>query len=226
MIGVCIPAHNEEERIGACLASVRRAAVQVRGESVCIVVAADACSDATEAIVRSHGCDLLRVHARCVGAARAAGAQYLLARGARWLCCTDADSAVPPDWITRQLLCGGDVFCGTIGVADWRGQPAHVAAAFARLYQYRDGHRHVHGANLGICARAYRRSGGFAPVPAHEDVQLVQALAAQDARIAWVRDPRVLTSARSVARAPEGFARWLNECRARGAGAAMAARPG
>ncbi|WP_198969767.1 glycosyltransferase [Xylophilus sp. ASV27] len=213
MIGVCIPAHDEEEWIGACLASVRRAAAQVHAEPVCIVVVADDCSDATEAVARSHRCDLLKVQARCVGAARAAGAQHLLARGARWLCCTDADSVVPSDWITRQLLCGGDVFCGTIGVADWREQPAHVAAAFARHYQDRDGHRHIHGANLGVCAHAYRRSGGFPSVPAHEDVQLVRTLEARGARIAWMRDPRVLTSARSVARAPHGFAHWLRERR-------------
>ncbi len=210
MIGVCIPAHNEADYIAACLQAVRRAAARVRGESVAVVVVADACTDATEAIARAQGCTTLRTDGRCVGAARAAGARHLLEQGARWLCCTDADSRVPANWITAQLQCASDAVCGTIAVGDWCGHPPQVARAFRAHYQARDGHRHIHGANLGVSASAYRRVGGFTPAQAHEDVRLVQALLAQDARIAWVRDPRVLTSARRVARAPEGFAAWLN----------------
>ena len=175
-----------------------------------LVVVADACTDATEAIARAQGCATLRTDGRCVGAARAAGARYLLEHGARWLCCTDADSRVPPHWITAQLGCDSDAVCGTIAVGDWQGHPPQVARAFHAHYQARDGHRHIHGANLGVSAAAYRRAGGFAPAVAHEDVRLVQSLLAQDAHIAWVREPRVLTSARRVARAPEGFAAWLN----------------
>ncbi|MES2183904.1 MAG: glycosyltransferase [Pseudomonadota bacterium] len=210
MIGVCIPAHNEAADIAACLQSVRRAALRVRGETVTVLVVADACRDDTEMIARAHGCDTLRIEARCVGAARAAGADWLLARGARWLCNTDADSRVPARWITAQLACGSDAVCGTIGVGDWREHPPQVARAFRSHYQDRDGHRHIHGANLGFSAAAYRRAGGFASLVVHEDVRLVESLLADQATIAWVRDPRVMTSARRLARAPEGFAAWLN----------------
>jgi hypothetical protein len=34
----------------------------------------------------------------------------------------------------------------------------------------------VHGANLGVSARAYLAVGGFPPVSAHENVALVTAL--------------------------------------------------
>jgi len=108
MIGVCIPAHDEATDIGACLASVKEAARHVTNEPVRIVVVADACSDDTAAIARFAGCDVLSLDLRCVGAARAAGAEYLLGLGARWMCCTDADTRVPPQWITVQLACGSD----------------------------------------------------------------------------------------------------------------------
>ncbi|GKS75961.1 glycosyltransferase [Acidovorax sp. SUPP950] len=208
MIGVCIPAHDEAALIGACLDSVCAAAAQVQ-EPVRIVVVADACRDATAALARTWGCDVVEIGARCVGAARAVGMDHLVGLGARWLCCTDADSRVPPQWITAQLACASDAVCGTIGVEDWHEQPLHVAQAFASHYQDRNGHRHIHGANLGVSSAAYRRAGGFAPLVAHEDVRLVEALLAQQATVAWVRDPRVITSARCIARAPEGFAAWL-----------------
>ncbi|MCS4511693.1 glycosyltransferase [Xylophilus ampelinus] len=209
MIGVCVPAHDEALEIEACLASIQEAARHVLGEPVRIVVVADACNDDTAAIARAAGCDVLTLDVRCVGAARAAGADYLLALGVRWMCCTDADTRVPPHWITVQLACGSDAVCGTIGVDDWREYPAHVAEAFYSHYQDRDGHRHVHGANFGVSAASYRLAGGFMSLVAHEDVRLVEMLLSQQASIAWVRDPHVLTSARRLARAPAGFSHWL-----------------
>ncbi|GKT22375.1 hypothetical protein [Acidovorax sp. SUPP3334] len=124
---------------------------------------------------------------------------------------TCGSSAAPArsHWITAQLACASDAVCGTIGVEDWHEHPLHVAEAFASHYQDRNGHRHIHGANLGLSSAAYRRAGGFAALMAHEDVRLVKALIAQHATVAWVRDPRVITSARRIARAPEGFAAWL-----------------
>lgn len=49
MIGVCIPAHNEEDHIDRCLATVLHAArhVGLAGEPVRVVVVLDACTDAT-----------------------------------------------------------------------------------------------------------------------------------------------------------------------------------
>ena len=76
---------------------------------------------------------------------------------------------------------------------------------FARTYTDCDGHRHIHGANFGVCARAYLRAGGFAPLACSEDVALVAALQASGARIAWSAAPRVTTSARRDAKARGGF---------------------
>lgn len=212
MIAVIVPAHDEEAHLPACLSSIARARrdAALGGEPVAVVVVLDACRDGSRAIAAAHGVDTVELQARCVGTARALGAERALALGARWLAFTDADGRVPPDWLSGQLALGADAVCGTVEVDDWRGHTPAVIERFQALYRQRDGHRHVHGANLAVDAAVYRRSGGFLPLRAHEDVALVRRLEADGARIAWVCRPRVITSARRVGRAPNGFAACLD----------------
>ena len=80
---------------------------------------------------------------------------------------------------------------------------------FATTYFDVDGHRHIHGANLGVSADAYRKAGGFSALASSEDVALVRALEESGARIAWSAAPRVSTSARQQFRAPDGFGATL-----------------
>ncbi|MDM0109364.1 glycosyltransferase [Variovorax sp. J22R24] len=211
MIGVVVPAHNEQEVIVDCVRAVLHAAGSRRldGEPVELVVVADSCTDDTSALARQAGAATLAVNARNVGAARAAGADALLAKGARWLAFTDADTLVSPDWIAEQLDLKADVVCGTVGVDDWTPHGEHAELLrwhFSQTYFDVESHRHVHGANLGVSADAYLRAGGFRPLACSEDVELVKALEATGARIAWTSRPRVTTSARRVARASGGFA--------------------
>ena len=215
MIGVLIPVHNEQERLGACLRAVAEAARHpaLGGEPVAVVVALDACTDRSARIALAGGAQAVAVHGRNVGAARAAAAAQALALGARWLSCTDADSEVAPDWITAQLAEGAQAVCGTVEVADWQGDSAALRAAYQAGYTDAPGHGHIHGANLGVCAQAYVRAGGFAPLRTREDVALVHALQAGGARIAWSNRPRVRTSARRSYRAPEGFGAHLEQLR-------------
>lgn len=210
MIGVIVPAHDEEDHIGATLDALLLAASHpaLAGESVELLVVLDSCSDATESVARSRGIATLAVEARNVGLARAAGADRLLAHGARWLAFTDADTIVSPEWLVRQIELDADVVCGSIGVDDWSVHGTHAGAIcehFARTYHDIDGHRHIHGANLGVSAEAYLSVGGFSPLACSEDVALVEALQASGARIAWSAAPRVTTSARANARARGGF---------------------
>lgn len=219
MIGVAIPAHNEEACLAACLAALLRAArhPDLHGEAVTVCVVLDACTDGSQAIVLRHqqlfaasGCtlDVLAIDARQVGAARAAGARHLLALGARWLAFTDADTRVSPQWLAAQIGLKADVVCGSVAVDDWTphaARAAQVSAQFGSHYQDREGHRHIHGANLGVSAQAYLAAGGFACVACHEDVLLVEALEKMGARFAWSALPRVTTSARIDARARGGF---------------------
>lgn len=218
MIGIVVPVHNEEDCLGACLAALQAAATcpQLAGEAVSILVVLDACTDRSQRIVLHHAMnadarwrlDCIAVSQRNVGTARAAGARVLLARGARWLAFTDADTLVAPDWLSSQLAQKTEVVCGTVAVDDWSPHHQHASALqqhFINTYTDADGHHHIHGANLGICARAYLRAGGFAPLACSEDVALVAALQASGASIAWSAAPRVTTSARSNARARGGF---------------------
>lgn len=207
MIGVIVPAHNEEALLAGCLAALLEAAQhpELAGETVQLVVVLDDCSDASAAVAATFGVQTIALAARNVGAARAAGAALLLAAGARWLSFTDADSRVSHAWLVAQLSLGADVVCGSICVDDWSGHPAAVRDGFRRSYMDADGHRHVHGANLGVRAEAYRRAGGFPSLACSEDVALVERLMAIGARIAWSAAPRVVTSARRESRARGGF---------------------
>ncbi|MFM0036329.1 glycosyltransferase [Paraburkholderia strydomiana] len=207
MIGVIVPAHNEEALLAPCLAALIEASrhEDLAGEAVRIVVVLDACSDFSGAIARAYGIETLTVKARNVGIARASGADLLLADGARWLAFTDADSRVSPGWLVAQLALDADAVCGSIAVDDWSAHPHSVREYFRKTYVDADGHRHIHGANLGVSADAYRRAGGFPPLRCSEDVALVDRLIAIGAHIAWSAAPRVITSARAAARAHGGF---------------------
>ena len=214
MIGVVIPAHNEEHSIRACLASILEASGDpfLAQESVTVFVVLDCCTDDTQAIAEGMGAQTVQVSARSVGFARAAGAQAALDAGARWLAFTDGDSHVAPNWLSAQLhhhAQGADAVCGTIAVADWADYGEKMRVHFGATYVDRDGHRHIHGANLGVSAQAYQRAGGFAALDSQEDVALVASLEKLGATIAWSATPRVVTSARPEFRAPGGFGATL-----------------
>jgi glycosyltransferase involved in cell wall biosynthesis len=216
--GVVVPAHNEEELLPACLAALREAA-GVAGVPVRLLVVADACTDATAAVAAAGGAEVIRIRARNVGAARAAGMARLLRRmrdtgpAVTWLATTDADTVVPPGWLRRQLGYAGrgwDVVLGTVTVTDWTGHPPHAPALFAARYEFGDGpHPHVHGANLGIRASAYLAAGGFRSMRTAEDHALAAAATEAGGRVLQVSDLTVVTSARRQARAPRGFSHLL-----------------
>ena len=211
MIAVIVPAHNEEQHLGECLQSLTTAARSplLRGEAVTVFVALDSCSDASETIARRGGAITLALQARNVGAARALGARCAIDRGARWLAFTDADSTVAPDWLAVQLALGSEAVCGTVTVSDWGSYGERMRRHFAATYTDADGHRHIHGANLGVSTAAYLAAGGFRCLETSEDVALVEALQAQGTSVSWSAAPRVSTSARRVFRAPSGFGATL-----------------
>ncbi|WP_064118245.1 glycosyltransferase [Pseudomonas fluorescens] len=214
MIGILIPAHNEEDLLDECLTAALRASKHglLAGEPVEVLVVLDSCTDRSAQIVSGYPVLSLSIDARNVGQARAAGARLLLERGARWISCSDADSRVADDWLVAQLGLGADAVCGTVTVEHWHesfDQAAQIR--YHRHYQARDGHRHIHGANLGISADAYRWAGGFKPLVCDEDVQLVRELELSGANIAWSHRPQVHTSARLDARARGGFGDYLRQ---------------
>lgn len=211
MIAALVPAHNEADLIGACLQSLLQAARHpaVEREGVRILVGLDRCTDATEAVCRHFGVETLLVDAGCVGVTRARLADVAVVQGARWISCTDADTTVPHDWFAAQLACTADAFCGVVQVDDWKDFSSAVRRRFARSERARNGHRHVHGANMGFSAAAYLRSGGFQPLTCGEDVALIAAIERAGGNVARLGAPRVITSARREARAPNGFSHFL-----------------
>jgi len=213
MIGVVVPANDEEATIVPCLDALRTAASHpgLKGEAVTIVVVLDACSDATGPLAADHGASCITIDARNVGAARAAGASALIAQGARWLAFTDADSAVAPDWLARQVDTAADAVCGIVYIDDWGDYGPEARAAYEAGYVDAEHHRHIHGASLGVSAVAYQRVGGFAPLSSREDIELVGRLHGHGATIRWTNAVRVRTSARRIGRALDGFAAHLTQ---------------
>jgi glycosyltransferase involved in cell wall biosynthesis len=212
MIAVVIPARDEELTIESSVRHALTAGADpaLQGEEVVVIVVGDRCRDRTAERARHAGALVVRTGAGSAGASRHLGARTALCLGARWLCFTDADSHVEPGWIAAHLACQARMVCGTVSVRDWGHRDRSLAARHADGYRDVDGHRHVHGANLGIDATLYQTLGGFPPLRTGEDVALVDAALAHGVAVAWSAAPRVTTSARRQARAPGGFAHFLN----------------
>ena len=233
-VAVVVPAHNEERLVGPCLRALARAADRCP-LPVRLVVVLDACTDGTGSRVRRVArrdprIDVVAVDARRVGVAREAGARRALAlfpdvAPARlWLAGTDADSAVPPDWLDHQVRladAGADLVLGLVTLAEAPpGQDAATHAVWALRYRQRIAggrHGHVHGANLGVRASVLAAAGGWPPVAAHDDRDLVRAARRAGAAVVTTTAAPVRTSARTVGRAPDGVAADLAGLRPTGA---------
>lgn len=215
-LAVVIPARDEEQLIATCLDSViaarRRAEVKVS-----IVVVADGCTDATADIARRYGgVEVIELAPSNVGTARSAGVRAAIAASrveptAMWIANTDADSAVPVNWLSEQLVLaetGFDVMIGTVRPR-FGDLTAEQLAAWSATHVPGRPNGHVHGANLGIRASAYLAAGGFEAVAEHEDIDLVERLSG----FALVATDRceVITSGRRFGRTPGGYARYLRE---------------
>lgn len=214
---VAIPARDEAERLPVALAAVH-AASGMSPVPVTVVVAADACTDGTAEVATASGALVVTSTAGRVGAARAAAIRVGLDvdatdPGRIWIANTDADSAVPADWLAVHLEFaerGVDLLRGAV-----RPDPGELAAWQLRrwlsLNPQTESHEHVHGANLGLTAAAYLAAGGFRDVPLQEDVELVRAVQAAGRVIASTARAPVVTSARPVGRLEGGFATYLRE---------------
>lgn len=210
-IWVVVPAHDEEDLIGACLASIEVAAARVTVPVVTTVVL-DACTDHTADRIPS-GVRSVEVLHRNAGAARWSGLLGAPVGPGIWYATTDADSLVPPSWfegILASARAGHDVVAGTIVVDDWEHRDPRLRPLHDAGYRQEAGHRHIHGANLALASTVYQAVGGFRALPEHEDVDLVTRCGEAGYRIDWSGQPPVITSARRTNRAPGGFAGFLN----------------
>ncbi len=235
-LDVVVPAHDEQDRILACLEALATAVTTLRHQhpeaSVHVTVVMDGCTDDTAGLVASFAAGsswletLVTDHVG-VGRARSLGAAHALARplpparplpsdgdddlDRRWLAHTDADSRVAAGWLVQQfdaLVAGAHVLVGAV-VPDPDDLDAVVLARWQATHPPGATLGHVHGANLGIRADAYRALGGFDPVTEHEDVRLVARARALGLRVDATTSLPVVTSGRFDGRTPGGYAEHL-----------------
>lgn len=211
-----IPVHNESRRLSGCLDALVDASSFVPAE-VRIAVVLDDCTDDSGMIASRYGdlVNTLKIWRRNVGAARAAGFEFLKDRygsGCHWWYATsDADSEVDTHWISRQIARPIDMYLGLVRVLHWEGRSTDLVHRYERAYRSRVdfAHDHIHGANMGFDAMSYWRVGGFSGLATGEDVDLVGRF--EDAELQILRDATfpVTTSARAHGRAPLGFSHHL-----------------
>jgi glycosyltransferase involved in cell wall biosynthesis len=228
-LAVVVPAADEEDRIAACLQAIsesrrRLLESELAVKRVDVIVVLDACADDTQAIVARFGVadhmHAITSDARRVGAARQRG--VLKAMDPRipaeqvWLANTDADSTVPANWLTGMVAAANAGFQVVLGtVLPGTELSPSLRAAWSAPHLLTEGHPHIHGANLGIRGDTYLELGGWNAELAHnEDIDLAsRAIAAPHIRILRTAAIPVVTSARTIGRAPNGFSSYIRHLR-------------
>jgi Glycosyl transferase family 2 len=221
---VVIPARNEADRIAECLAALA-------GQDADALVVANNCTDATGPLAARAGAAVIdcTIPDGGVGAARRLGAAEGMRRMSRLkqLMTSDADCRVAPDWVAanrRHLDTGASAVCGLV-----RPIPEEYAALPPALLQraaledrFLDlkarleahltgiaGHEQTPGASLAFTPSAYAATGGFDPMPTHEDRAIILRIKALGLPVVHAREVTVQASCRLEGRAPGGMAAAL-----------------
>lgn len=222
---VVMPAHNEDQHLDRALGALRAAADTLQrarpAVETAITVVLDTCTDRSADIAASYAAadprfTAIQVRLGSTGGSRAAG---VLAAGittgprsgSTWLANTDADSAVPRNWLVRQVEmadAGADAVLGSVE-PDPAGTDPAILRRWLERHPFREDHPHIYGANFGVRASAYLAAGGFPRMRAHEDRVLVENLRKQAYSVQATDTNRVITSGRTHARAPQGFGAYL-----------------
>ena len=235
---VAIPVKDEAERIEAC---VRALGAQRGATADTVVLVVNNTRDGSAQIARSLAPAVpfaLEViehefppQIACAGRARRMAMERAaeIAGEGGVLLASDADGAVAPDWLARNLghlARGAEAVCGraVLDPADEARIPARLhdddarecayAAALDEIAARLDPepwdpwprHAERSGASLCVTAGAYRRAGGMPAAPLGEDRAFVAALRRVDARVRHATDVVVTVSGRVQGRAPGGMA--------------------
>jgi exopolysaccharide biosynthesis WecB/TagA/CpsF family protein len=165
-IVVLVPAHNEEDQIGRCLASLAQQTYPRVLRRV--VVIADNCTDRTADVARAHGADVM-VRDQCdtpgKGRALRWALDQLLAtrRKPDYVVMVDADSVAEPDMLRHlaaELAAGADVAQADYRILDAESTGSRlVATGFLLFHRVRFAGRAALGlpANLVGNGMAFRR---------------------------------------------------------------------
>jgi len=230
---IVVPARDEEELIGACIAALAaQTGVSYADYEVLLVL--DRCTDATEQRARAAAGGLtlhvIEATEHGVGHARRQGmdlaAERLPPDGL--IATTDADSEPAPDWLRAQLdavdqgarAIGGRIELGTHDLPPAAVQQREQDAAKRRAAITTAGAREHHqfsGASLAVTAATYAQVGRLEPRAALEDEGFERALHRHGVPIERLAAVRVTTSGRRFGRARRGLAvdlrrnAWLAE---------------
>ena len=238
---VVVPAHDEEDLVGACVTALGNQAGVRRGEHEVLLVL-DHCTDRTAehahaaAAASDIPLHLLQSGERGVGATRRAGMDAAsdrldsLRRPQGLIACTDADSVPVPDWVAAQLAVadrGARAIGGRIELSAAEGAVLGPGVLARRARQARRRHLRLlgadtpagstfehwqfSGASMAVTAQTYRSVGGMSRRLALEDEAFERALHVAGIPIQRSLAVRVTTSGRLRGRAPAGLAHDLAE---------------
>ena len=196
-----VPAHNEAGGLLRCLQSLQ--AELLGDENARIVVIADNCDDATAALARAAGVEVLeRHHAQLRGKGYALQYAFEQIAGADWFIVIDADTDVERGFLAKMrsaMASGADALQCRYGVRDALSSPRATLAdvALGAWNVLRPRGRQALGLSVGILGNGFalsRRTLQALPYSAGsivEDVEYHQMLVAKGLRVQWVDDTQV-----------------------------------
>ena len=250
---VTIPARNEEDTLAACLDALAGqmdlSGAPLPNHCFEVLLLLNNCTDRSAAVARAWQQAHPAVALHCVeldlpaNKANAGTARRLLLDTA-WqrlggpqsrsgaLLCTDADSAVAPDWIAQNLRAlqrGADAVGGQISLAEGEVQslPECVRRCYRQDRRYgelvahledlldpqpgdpRPRHQDHFGSSLAFTREAYAKAGGMPESPVLEDETFVHQLRRAGLRLRHEPAVRIFTSGRLNGRAKVGLAAQL-----------------
>jgi glycosyltransferase involved in cell wall biosynthesis len=202
MISVVIPAYNEAQVIGQTLTSLTE---QTFTGSFEVIVVDNNSTDNTAQVAKQFvdklNLKVITEKKQGRGAARAAG--FAAAKG-DIICSTDADTLLPPNWlteITAPLSKSGVIAsAGTCKINEATPLQNMVfnwlQPHLARLFLWRHKHPCFTGSNAAVFKSAYVKSGGFDPsINAFEDAEIAERLSSHGQIVLLTHLP-VISSAR------------------------------
>ena len=241
---VCIPAHNEAERLPVLMDAL----AQQTEQGVPIIVALNNTSDRSwdvlDAAQRRHPALKLYVdmisfpeadaHA---GSARRRAMDLAADRAGKdgLIVTTDADARPPPEWLAANRAAmqdGLDVVGGRIVIDEEASLPPSLASMVALANRYWAQVRAIEdaidpvpwdppprhgdhtGASLCITTRAYQRCGGVPVIASGEDRSLVRNVVRNGGRLAHPIEIWTRVSARTAGRAIGGMAEHMQRLQA------------
>ncbi|MBI0476681.1 glycosyltransferase [Sphingomonas sp. MA1305] len=231
-VAICVPARNEADALPRLFAALDRLDRYGLDPVICLLL--DSCDDRSAAVAHDYAAraslpiriDYATQAEPNAGRARH-GAMLLGERaldGRGLLLTTDADSLPAVDWLQAMVAALGqvDVVAGKVVRTVTWPNPAQdrLEQYYESLYAMRRvldpvvweaaaAHHQTSGANLGISVHHYRILGGFPPIPAGEDAQLVDDASRAGLRVRRDAASVVYTSDRRTGRVVHGFAGGL-----------------